>query len=75
VIAPIPCSYFGILKSVSGSAMLRCSDQNDPTTSYQTEGYALIAPRHGPCRFKTGDTVGFLMATVASDTAIVEFVL
>lgn len=79
IVAPVSCSYYAILGTVGGNAILRCSDpSNLPATEHQVGGggwYALLSPRHGPPRYAAGDTVIWLQAVQGTETAIVEFIL
>jgi hypothetical protein len=76
--APASCSYFGIIGTIDGSPMLRCSDMENDQTCYQMNGpYALIAVPHGRSspRYEEGDAVTYLKSVSATATAIVEFIL
>lgn len=85
VIAPINCSYYIIVGNQDGTAMLRCSDPNDPNSSYTMPAggwYSLLAT--GPvypndpgntCRYKAGTVMTYLKALTGAGPAIVEFIL
>jgi hypothetical protein len=85
IVTPIDCSYFILIGNQDGSAMQRCSDPNDITTSYTMQAggwYALNASGVGvtgwngkPARFPAGATVTYIKALSGVGPVIVEFIL
>jgi len=77
ILAPIDCNYFLIIGNQDGSAMMRCSDDTDPTTAYTMPvngWFSFLSPVfYRNYRFRHGDTVTFLKATSGTGPAIVEF--
>lgn len=77
IVAAWSCSYYMIIGEQNGKPMWRCSDTDDAKSFYKmnTWGwffYSLPA-LYQKFRFKKGDTVTFLKATVPGSVAIVEF--
>jgi hypothetical protein len=77
IVTPWDCAYYMIIGNDDGSAMCRCSDDMNADTSYKMPPggwFAYSCPAfYTKYRFKAGDTVTFLKATVPGTIATVEF--
>jgi hypothetical protein len=77
---PVACNYWALLKVSNNSPIWRSSDPNNPNSQYELNAYethALVVPGlpvSPAYRFAVGDTVAWLMATVASTNVIIEFI-
>jgi hypothetical protein len=79
IIAPSACSYFAILGTEDGCALLRSSNPEDESAWYRLApgmGYGLIVPHQGVsmARFGEGEIVTYLKACQATGPVIVEFI-
>jgi hypothetical protein len=79
IIAPGACSYFAILGTDDGSAMIRSSDPSNPSAWYTmiaNQSYGLIVPHQGAGmkRFGEGETVTWLKSEGGIGPVIVEFI-
>lgn len=81
IIAPMNCNYYAFV-SDDGSAILRCSDPDNPLAWQNTLGYAFIVPAPSASaattniyRFMAGETITWLKAQPGKNTvAVVEFI-
>lgn len=77
IIAPMPCAYFLILGNSDESAMLRCTDTSDATTSYVMKPggwFSFTSPAlYQRFRFTKGQIVAILKATQQGTIVSVEF--
>lgn len=79
IVAPASCSYFAILGTEDGTAMIRSSDPNNENAWYSmpaNQSYGLIVPHQGAGmkRFGEGEIITYLKAVGGVGPAIVEFI-
>jgi hypothetical protein len=77
IIAPMPCAYFLINGNSDGSAMLRCTNTDDPASCYTMPPggwFSFSSPAlYQRFRFTKGQTVAILRATQAGTIVYLEF--
>jgi hypothetical protein len=79
IVAPSACSYFAILGTQDGLALIRSSNPEDDSAWCRMEpgmGYGLIAPHQGAAmkRFGENEVVTYLKSVGGTGPVIVEFI-